>query len=182
MRYFRFVIGAIRMLFYSIVSFYRIKFKFPVKLEDGAKFSLRKNGKINMGKHVSISHNARLSVTENAYLSIGNYSGIGDNNVIVARERISIGNNVMIGPNVCIYDHDHVFKKDGIMRDLGYETAPVIIEDNVWLAAGVIVLKGVTIGEGSVVAAGTLVNKDIPRNSVVYNKRELVCKERIEER
>ena len=72
MRYFRFVIGAIRMLFYSIVSFDRIKFIFPVKLEDGAKFSLRKNGKINMGKHVSISHNARLSVTENAYLSIGN--------------------------------------------------------------------------------------------------------------
>ena len=46
MRYFRFVIGAIRMLFYSIVSFDRIKFIFPVKLEDGAKFSLRKNGKI----------------------------------------------------------------------------------------------------------------------------------------
>jgi acetyltransferase-like isoleucine patch superfamily enzyme len=66
------------------------------------------------------------------------------------------------------------------MRNLGYETAPVHIEDNVWIGAGVIVLKGVTIGEGSVIAAGTVVNKDIPRNSIVYNSRELVVKKRIE--
>ena len=67
------------------------------------------------------------------------------------------------------------------MRELGYTTAPVTIGNNVWLGAGVIVLKGVTIGDGSVIAAGTVVNRDIPDNSLVYNQRELVIKKRVTE-
>ena len=113
---------------------------------------------------------------------MGGYSLIGYNNVIVAREQITLGNHVMLGANVCIYDHDHVFRQPGVMRDLGYTTAPVTIGDNVWIGAGVMILKGVTIGSGSVIAAGTLVNQDIPENSLVYNRRELVIKPRITER
>jgi acetyltransferase-like isoleucine patch superfamily enzyme len=180
MRYFRILKGMIRMIVVSILSFGGIKFRFPVRLEKNASFSTRKTGKMILGKHVSINHNARIAVTENAQLKIGNYTGIGDNNVIVARERIVIGNNVMIGPNVCIYDHDHVFREQGVMRELGYNTAPVIIEDNVWIGAGVTILRGVTIGSGSVIGAGTIVSKNIPRNSLVYNKRELVVKARVE--
>lgn len=180
MRYLKILLGLLRMYCLSIFSMGEIKFKFPIRLSKNASFSRRKGGEILLGKHVSINTNAQLSVTENALLKIGSYSGIGDNNVIVARERIAIGDNVMLGPNICIYDHDHVFREPGVMRDLGYTTAPVKIEDNVWLGAGVIILKGVTIGEGSVIAAGTIVNKDIPRNSIVYNRRELIIKERIE--
>ncbi len=180
MRYIGIACGMVKAALISVFSGGKIKYKNPIRLNAGARFSVRTGGKIILGKHVSLNHNARLGVTENACMEIGSFTSVGDNNVIVAREKISIGNNVMIGPNVCIYDHNHIFKEDGIMRELGYETAPVTIEDNVWLAAGVIVLKGVTIGEGSVIAAGTLVNKDIPRNSVVYNSRELVIKERIE--
>lgn len=155
-----------------------LKYTFPIKLGKNTILTYRKNGKIILGKHVSINSNAQLSVTENAILTIGSYSGVGNNNVIVARENITIGNNVMIGPNVCIYDHDHVIHKEGIMRNLGYETAPVVIEDNVWIGAGVIILKGVTVGTGSVVAAGTIVNKDVPPNSIIYNKRETAVRSR----
>ena len=172
--------GMVRAALVSAFSGGNIKYQNPIRLNAGARFSRRPGGKIILGKHVSMNHNSRLGVTENAMIKIGDNAGIGDNNVIVAREKIEIGNNSMFGPNVCIYDHDHVFKTSGIIRNLGYNTAPVKIEDNVWLGAGVIVLKGVTIGEGSVIAAGTVITKDVPKNSIVYNKRELVIKERIE--
>ena len=172
------LIGFIRIMFIKLFLFNELSFKFPVKFSKNATIGCRRKGKIILGKRVSLNNNSHCYATKNAVLSIGNYTGIGDNNVIVAREKIVIGNNVMIGPNVCIYDHDHVFNKEGIMRDLGFTTAPVIIEDNVWIAAGVIILKGVTIGSGSVVAAGTIVTKDIPQNSVVYNKKEMVIKPR----
>jgi len=179
MRYIWAAIGLIRILLGTVLSLGMIKFTFPVKLEKNAILSRRKGGKINLGKHVSINHNASLAVTQNALLEIGSYSGVGENNVIVARERITIGNNVMIGPNVCIYDHDHVFREPGTMRNLGYRTAPVTIEDNVWISAGVIILKGVTIGTGSVIGAGTVVTHDIPPNSLVYGNRELVIRPRL---
>lgn len=181
MRYIKIMFGMVRMLFISFFSMGGIKFYFPIRLNKNTVLSRRKKGKMIFGKHVSMNTNVHIYVTENALLSIGNFTGIGDNSIITARDRIIIGDNVMIGPNVCIYDHDHNFNNDGVMRNLGFTTAPVTIEDNVWIAAGVIILKGVTIGSGSVIAAGTIVNKNVPSNTIVYNKREMIMKKRVEE-
>ena len=54
--------------------------------------------------------------------------------------------------------------------------SPVVIGDNVWCGCNVVILKGVKIGDNCVIAAGTVVNKDIPSNSMVYQERELVIK------
>ena len=54
----------------------------------------------------------------------------------------------------------------------------IVIEDDCWIGSGVIILDGVRIGSGSVIGAGTLVNKDIPKNSVVYDKRNRTIKDR----
>jgi acetyltransferase-like isoleucine patch superfamily enzyme len=170
--------GNLWLLIKEVLSLGKFRFIPPIKIERGVIISRRPRGKIILGEHVSLNHNSCISVTWDALLSIGSFSSIGDNNVIVAKEKITIGNNTMFGPNVCIYDHDHIFNAPGIIQDLGYKTKPVIIEDNVWLGAGVIVLKGVRIGTGSVIAAGTIITKDIPSNSLVYNKRDLIIKER----
>ena len=179
MRILKLILGMVKAKLISMFSFGKIKFILPIKLGKNVILSHRGNGKIDFGKHVSLNNNAHLYVVDGAMLKIGSFSSVGDNNIIVAREKISLGENVMLGANVCIYDHDHEFRKEGNFRDQGYNAAPVIIEDNVWLGAGVIVLKGVTIGTGSVIAAGTIVNKDIPPNSIVYNKREMIIKERV---
>ena len=181
MRTIHIALGMLKMSLIALFSFGKITFRFPVRLEKNVVLGRRPGGKMHFGKHVSLNRNAQISVTQNALIETGDYTSIGDNNVIVAREKIILGSNVMLGANVCIYDHDHVFKAPGIMRDMGYNTSPVIIEDNVWLGAGVIVLRGVRIGQGSVVAAGTVVNRDIPENSLVYNQRHLVIKPRTEE-
>ena len=93
---------------------------------------------------------------------------IGKNCYIISHETIKIGNRVTIGPNVCIYDHDHNYKSKETNGE--YVTKSINIEDGVWIGANCIITKGVTIGANSVIAAGTIVTKNINPNTFVRNK------------
>lgn len=79
--------------------------------------------------------------------------------------RVTIGNNVMFGPNVSIFTAGHPLHPE--IRNSGYEYGiPVTIGDNVWIGGNTTILPGVTIGEGCVIGAGSVVTKDIPDNVV----------------
>ncbi len=76
---------------------------------------------------------------------------------------IEIGNNVLIGPNVLLRSSNHVFSDSNKpIRSQGHSSGKIIIEDDVWLGAGVIVLPNVTIGQGAIIGAGAVVAKSIP--------------------
>lgn len=122
------------------------------------------SGSISVGRLCCVSQNSEMAVS-GGIIEIGDRVFVNRNCMIVAHEKIKIGNGTTIGPNVCIYDHDH----DGTG---GYVTSPVQIGNDVWIGAGCIILKGVSIGDNSTIAAGTLVNKSIPPNAIVYQKRE----------
>lgn len=78
---------------------------------------------------------------------------------------IDIGDDVMIGPNVSIITSGHPLEP---ARRRAFVTAkPIVIERNVWIAAGVTIIGGVTIGENAVVAAGSVVTRDVPPNTLV---------------
>jgi maltose O-acetyltransferase len=78
---------------------------------------------------------------------------------------ITIGKDVLLGPNVQLLTPTHPVDIES--RRAKYEAAkPIVIHDNAWLGGGVIVLAGVTIGENSVIGAGSVVTKDIPANAV----------------
>lgn len=84
---------------------------------------------------------------------------------------IDIGSKVMFGPNVSLLGGDHNVSKIGaFMFDVEekneFTDAPIIIEDDVWIGANVTILKGVRIGEGSIVAAGAVVNKNVESYSI----------------
>ena len=95
-------------------------------------------------------------------IEIGHNSGIGVDCRVPANLRI--GNDVMMGPEVLVIGRNHKFEEVGTpMRLQGYrEAQPVIIEDDVWLGARVILLPGVRIGRGAIVGAGSVVAKDVP--------------------
>lgn len=78
---------------------------------------------------------------------------------------IEIADDVMIGPNVSIITSSHPVEP--AQRRNGVIASPVVIEKNVWIAAGVTIIGGVTVGENSVVAAGSVVTKDVPPNTLV---------------
>lgn len=122
------------------------------------------HGHISIGSMTAIRSNTEISAN-GGIIAIKNNCFINKNCMIISHERIEIGEFVTIGPNVCIYDHDH----DG---QGGYVSKPVIIGKNVWIGAGCILLKGIDIGDNAIIGAGTVVTKNIAANTITYTKRE----------
>lgn len=112
---------------------------------------------------------------------IGNNCYIGDLSRIWSAEKIMIGNDVLISHNVNIMDTDsheidsyeralngRQILRSGLPKERGsVKSAPIIIEDNVWINFNVIILKGVTIGKGAIIAAGSVVTKNVPPYTLV---------------
>lgn len=102
-------------------------------------------------------------------IEVGNNVFMGIETFISTNVPVKIGNDVMFGPRVTIMGGDHNIGKVGIpMRYVktGGKNLPITIENDVWIGSNVIILKGVTIGEGCVVGAGSLVTKSLPPYSV----------------
>lgn len=106
-------------------------------------------------------------------LSIGHHTSIPKGSVFYCTEApLTIGNKVIFGPHPTIITGDHRIDVVGkyiidSIEKLPENDAPVIIEDDVWTGANITILKGVTIGRGSVVAAGAVVNKSCPPYSII---------------
>lgn len=106
-----------------------------------------------------------------ATITIGNNFYAGDNCAIMAVGHIIIGNNVTLASRVTVIDHSHGIgdysdMKEPVMeRNLGVK-GPIIIEDNVWLCEGVVILSNVKIGENAIIGANSVVTHDIPANSI----------------
>lgn len=115
------------------------------------------------GNNVNIEKGAQFS----ADLSLGDNSGIGVNALISSK--VTIGNDVMMGPDCVILTSNHGMEMNGIpmWKQKSSEPKPVVIGDNVWIGARVIILPGVHIGSGSVIGAGSVVTKDVKPNSIV---------------
>ena len=96
-------------------------------------------------------------------LSIGSHSNIGRNVRLDARGSLMIGNNVIISDDAAVWTAEH----DIQAPDFLMTRAPVVIEDRVWICFRSIILPGVTLGEGCVVASGTIVTKDVSPFTVV---------------
>ena len=141
----------------------RIKFDTFTLVSCYSIIETKNNGTINIGRKVSISPNTKLSTT-GGQINLGNNVFINRNCMIVSHNLIEIGIGTTIGPNVCMYDHDH----DG---NGGYISKPIHIGKNVWIGAGCIILKGVSIGSNSIIGAGSLVTKDVPACKTLIQKR-----------
>ena len=114
------------------------------------------------------------------YVNIGRFTRIGKNVYInhlcsfLDMGTITIGNDVLIGPKVNILSEEHpVNPKDR----KALMVRPVVIKNGAWIGAGATILPGVTVGENSVVAAGAVVNKNVPDNTVVGGIPAKVMKE-----
>lgn len=111
--------------------------------------------------------------------SIGDRSGIGVGARILGS--IRIGSDVMIGPELLVItrNHRHDDPKIPMIRQGYYAEEPVVVEDDVWIGARVILMPGVTVGKGAIIAAGAVVTRDVPSHVVVGGIPARVIKQRI---
>lgn len=126
------------------------------------KPNIENSGRIEIGDDVNInSRNVQTDLVTGpeGLIKIGNGVSINFGVSIVAHKRVSVGNRTRVGPYTMIYDSNFHIQGN---RYSWAEGDPVIIEDDVWLASRVLVLKGSLIGRGSVVAAGSVVSGIIP--------------------
>lgn len=128
----------------------------------------------SFGKNVNIEQNAVFGPN----IIIGDNSGIGINCELYGP--ITIGDNVMMGPEVVIYTSGHKFDRlDITMIEQGStDTEPVVIGSDVWIGRRVMIMPGVKIGDGCVIGAGAVVTKDVPPYSVVGGVPAKVIKTR----
>lgn len=103
--------------------------------------------------------------TGGSHIRIGRNVFVNQNCTFYDLGGLHIGDDVMIGPNVSLITSGHPI--DPLERRRTTIAKPIVIERNVWIAASAIVIGGVTVGENSVVGAGSVVTKDVPPNSVV---------------
>lgn len=132
------------------------------------------------GNPLGVNHRIVLSVVfPDAKIIVGNNTGISGA-AICAAKSVSIGNDCLLGANITITDYDfHSVKPNGRryntnFNDIGCK--PVVIEDNVWLGMNTTVLKGVTIGENSIIAAGSVVTKSVPSDCIAGGNPARVIK------
>jgi acetyltransferase-like isoleucine patch superfamily enzyme len=146
---------------------------------------------VELAPHVSCYAGCSFSIGPRGSCKVGEFTLL-NGAIIMAEERIEIGSHCLISWNVGIADSDF-HPLDPVQRRIDamalapffkdrpprpeIRTKPVIIKDNVWIGMGAVILKGVTIGENSVVAAGSIVTKDVPPSTVVAGNPAVVVKE-----
>jgi acetyltransferase-like isoleucine patch superfamily enzyme len=118
-----------------------------------------------------------LAVNDAARIVIGARCYINRHTMFDASEHIEVGDDTMIGPFCYLTDHDHIFGPDKAPNQTPLVSAPTRIGPRCWLGAHVSVLKGVTIGEGTVVGAGSVVTKDLPAGVVAVGTPARVVRE-----
>jgi acetyltransferase-like isoleucine patch superfamily enzyme len=169
-----------------------VKFKRPKDIHLGKNVFIDHNvyihgsmGKIKIGENSLIMHNSEIytcqfyiplgpnesksyEILPNSTIIIGKNTYIGPYSIINGQGGTIIGNNVLIAPRVTIIPINHNFKdKKTLIKDQGYTAKGIIIEDNVWIGANATILDNVRIGKGSVIAAGSVVTKNVPSYCVV---------------
>jgi acetyltransferase-like isoleucine patch superfamily enzyme len=136
---------------------------------------IKNQGKIEIGNKVFLNSFPDGELFKTGLLAhlTGSLIKIGDNcflngTVIHARETVIIGNNCMFGPGVVILDNDshNTSIEPAVRRSGEINVIPVIIGNNVWVGMHSIIMKGVHIGDNSIIASGSVVTKDVPSNQL----------------
>ncbi len=158
-----------------------------LKIIDKVTINSKNKSQIKIGKNVTVV-SPKLFAFNLGKIKIGKYCYIGKNSQIDACVEVKIGNYCMISNNVLIQDHNsHPVKKIQRRRQLinlqkkptnVYEsdTKKVVIGEDVWICTDSTILKGVTIGSGSIIAASAVVTKNVPSNCIVAGNPAKIVK------
>ena len=145
-----------------------------LRVAGGVRVSKAKQAKLIIGDNVLLFRNTGFYLdSSEAVIEIGDHTFINRRTEIICKKHVKIGSHCAISWDVTIMDTD-IHRIEGMA-----ETKPTFIEDNVWIGSKAIILKGVTVGKGAVVAAGSVVSKDVPAYTLVAGVPAKPIKENI---
>lgn len=134
-------------------------------------------GGISLGDRVVLRRDVLIG--GNGELAIGHGTSVNEGVIIAATHRVKIGNNCMIAPRAYIMDVDHQYERRDIpVAKQGYRSEPVTIGNDVWIGAQAVILKGVVIGDGAIIAANSVVNRNVGSYTIVGGCPARLLKER----
>ena len=168
------MINILRVLFLKIThprSFLLSNNIFKITLSSIKNFDI-KNGIITINGSIKVSQNSQIGVRDGGKITINDGFFSNNNFTCISHGSIEIGEYVSIGPNVCFYDHDHCFNEHGKIQD-EFRVGKITVGNNVWIGAGVIILRDTVIGDNCVIGAGAVIKGNIPANSLVKSNREV---------
>ena len=152
-------------LYCHIIAFFC---KLYYKLAYGSRCQMGRNFQFRKGFTLLIGREGKVRIGD---VFFNNYC------TVCAMKKITIGNGTIFGENVKIYDHNHIYKDPTILiKKQGYTSDSIHIGNHCWIGSNVTILKGVTIGDNCVIGASCVVYRDVPSNSILVNKQELVYK------
>jgi acetyltransferase-like isoleucine patch superfamily enzyme len=123
---------------------------------------------LSLGERVTLDDDVRvLLVGGDARMTVGAFTFVGAATKFDVHSTLSVGEHVLFGPGCFVTDHDHGLDASRRIDEQPCEVAPVSIGSDVWVGAHAVVLKGVRIGDGAVVAAGSVVREDVAPGAVV---------------
>jgi len=144
--------------------------RIPCKNKSGGALNMVKHMMLqNIFKYIGPNVNIRpcIKFAMGCNISIGENSGIGDNCFLQDIGDIIIGEDVLMGPEVMIFTANHNMKKDELIRTQESLVEKVVIEDDVWIGARSIILPGVKLCKGAVIAAGAVVTRNVEPYTIV---------------
>lgn len=149
----------------TIIGYRYLQLSNNAKIYKGVSIGIV-NGKLILGDSSYINHDCSIHL-DNCKLVIGKESFFNNNCNVIGLGNINIGDHVLIGPMCNIISTNHKYNdKHKCIINQGMIGKGIIIEDDVWIGANCTVLDGITIGKGSVIAAGAVVNKNVGQYEV----------------
>lgn len=140
-------------------------------------------GNLVIGDNVCIRSGVQIYEKHGSAVTIGNDVYLGHQSIIDSICRVTIGERTMVGHRAIIIDADHRHDDPDVpVSQQGHKAAPVTIGKDVWLGAHVVVVKGVTIGDGAIVGANSVVTRDVAPNAIVAGNPAREIKRRNEEK
>jgi acetyltransferase-like isoleucine patch superfamily enzyme len=149
------------------------------RIAEMGKIVVYDGGTLVIGENTSIDRLCEIIIEKDSSLKIGDNVFIGSHANIRVTGNMEIGNDCRIAQFVSLINGNYGFvKKDILIRNQQYEKGFLLIEDDVWIGVGSIILPNLTISKGAVLGAGTVISKDVPEYSVVVGNPQKIIKAR----
>ena len=166
------IMAVIRGVFFRL--FYRIGKGNLLQVFPGVHINCFRKNAIVIDEKVILYHDVGLYIdSKDATIKIGKHTYINRRSEIRCQKEVRIGDYCAISWDVSIMDSDYHSINENVM------SAPIIIGDHVWIGCKSIILKGVTIGDGAIVAAGSIVNNNVPANTLVGGNPAKILRENV---